>query len=74
MARPRGDLRQVRDDEHLPCLGHLVECLRHLQRDLAADSLVYLVEHDRRYGVVSRQHHLEGQHEARQLAPAGHLG
>src|SRR6266508_1349149 len=39
-----------------------------------ADPLVHFVEHERGDGVVLRQHHLEREHEPRQLAPRGDFG
>ena len=71
---PRGDLRQVGDHQHLVPLGHLRQRVAHLGADLAADPLVHLVEHQRRDRVVPREHHLEREHQARQLAARRHLG
>jgi len=76
VAGVRGDLGKVRDDEGLAVLvardGR--ECLTHAPAHLPADPLVHLVEHERRHGVVLRQHHLQSQHETRQLATRGDLG
>ena len=44
------------------------------RRDRAADAAIDLVEHQGRHRRGARQHHLERQHEARQLAARGDLG
>ena len=62
------DLREVGDHEDLPPPRHLRERFPHLPPDLAADSLIHLVEDERGDGVVSRQHDLEREHDPRQLS------
>ena len=42
-----------------------------LSSKVTADSLVDLVEHERRHRIVSRQHDLQGEHDAGQLAARG---
>jgi len=63
-----GDLRQVRDDEGLTLRSRDArEGFSHPHAHFAADALIHFVEHERRDGVVSRQHHLQREHQARQL-------
>jgi len=65
----RGDLRQMRDHECLPSRArHIDQGRADPGSDLAADSLVDFVEHQRWDDVVSGQHDLEGQHQSRQFA------
>jgi hypothetical protein len=70
MIGPCGDLWQVRDDEHLaaPRTGDIVQRCCDAPAHLATDSLIDLVEHERRDGVVSGERDLQGQHQPRQLA------
>jgi len=70
------DLGKVRDDESLAALvaRDRGQRLAHSRAHLPADALVHLVEHERRHGVVLRQHDFERQHETRQLATRGDLG
>src|SRR5207248_1266048 len=70
------DLGKVRDDESLAALvaRDRGQRLAHSRAHLPADALVHLGEHERRHGVVLRQHDFERQHETRQLATRGHLG
>ena len=72
LVGPRGDLRQVRDHQHLVPLRHLRERRAHLRPDLAADPLIHLVEDQRRDRVVPHEHDLEREHQPRQLAARGH--
>ena len=73
-VRPGGDLRQVGDHQHLVPLRHLRQRAAHLRADLAADALVHLVEHQRGDRVVPGEHHLEREHQARELATGRHPG
>jgi len=76
VAGIRRDLGKVRDDERLASLvsRDRGQRLAHSPAHLATDALVHFVEHERRHGVVPRQHDLERQHESRQLATRGDLG
>ena len=69
---PGGDLREVSDDEHLMPHCNIRECTSHLSANLSADAVIDLVEDQRRYRVLAREHNLEGEHQARQFAPGGH--
>jgi len=71
MIGVRGDLREMGDHERLPVApaGHRRERLSHARTGLATDPLIDLIKHERGHGIVAREHHLEGEHEARQLAP-----
>jgi len=55
------DLGKVRDDESLAALvaRDRGQRLAHSPAHLPADALVHLVEHERRHGVVLRQHDFE---------------
>ena len=64
----RGDLRQVRDAEHLPLLRDLLHLLADGIGGLAADIGIHLVEHQHGDLVLGREHGLERQHHARQFA------
>jgi len=65
----RPDLREVGDHERLATprrsLRYCRKCLPHARADLTPDTLVHLVEYQRRHGVVLRQDDLQGQHQAR---------
>jgi len=64
-----GDLRQVRDDQRLPIgSGHARQRFPHPHTHLAADALIDFVENERRHRVMRREHDLQREHEARQLA------
>jgi len=64
-----GDLRQMRDDERLTLgSGDARECFSHPHAHLATDALIHFVEHEGRDGVVCREHHLQREHQPRQLA------
>jgi len=70
----RGDLRQVGDHERLtlPCRRHdVLERFPDARSRFAPDALIHLVEHEGRHGVVGRQHDLQREHQARQLAARG---
>ena len=67
----RGDLRQMRDAEHLPLLRDLPHLLAHRIGGLAADVRIHLVEHQHGDLVLGREHGLERQHDARQFAEGG---
>ena len=68
LISPGRDLRQVRDHEHLVPLRHLGKRRADARADLSADSLIDLVEHQRRHGVMPSQHDLEREHEPGELA------
>ncbi len=70
-AGPRGDLRQVGDHQHLTPLRDLRQRRPDLRADLAPDPRIDLVEHQGRHPVLPGEHHLERQHEARELAAGG---
>jgi len=73
-----GDLRQMGDYERLaaaaPARGHRAQRLPDPPSHFAADPLIHFVEHQARHGIVLRQHDLERQHQAGQLAPRRDLG
>ena len=64
VMRARGDLREVRDGEHLMVRGDAPHGLADLQADAAADARVHLVEDERRHAVETREDRLERQHHA----------
>ena len=76
MPGVRRNLGQVRDDECLAALvaRHRRQRLAHSPAHFPPDALIHLVEHERRHGVVLRQHDLERKHEARQLATRSDFG
>ena len=63
----RGHLRQVGDDDHLGAAGQRGQPAPDLDRRLAADAGVDLVEHQRRHRVGAREHHLDREHHPGQL-------
>ena len=63
-----GDLRQVGDDQDLGGPGQRGQPPADLDRRLAADAGVDLVEDQRRHRVGARQHDLDREHDPRQLA------
>ena len=67
-ARLRGDLRRVRDGEHLHALGKPREPPADRLGDGAAGAGVDLVEDERRRRAAVGERHLQRQQEARQLA------
>ena len=64
----RRDLRRMRHRHHLHLRGEAREPLPDRVRDRAADAGVDLVEHQRRRRAAVRQHDLQRQQEARELA------
>ena len=64
----RGDLRRVRDGEHLHALGEPREPPADRLGDGAAGARVDLVEDERRRRAAIGERHLQRQQEARQLA------
>src|SRR3954470_24318743 len=48
------------------------QCRAHLHPYFPADSLIHLVEHQCRDGIVLHQNHLERKHQAGQLATGGY--
>ena len=68
-----GDLRQVRDDDHLPVGGDLLELAPDRLGRAAAQPGVDLVEDVGQDLVGARQRLLDRQHDARQLAARGDL-
>ncbi len=68
VVRERGHLRQVGDHDHLRGAGQPGQPPADLHRGLAADPGVYLVEDERRHRVGTGEDHLDGQHDAGQLA------
>ncbi len=70
----RRDLGQVGDHHHLGGAGQHRQPAADLDRGLAADPGVDLVEDERRHRVGAGQHHLERQHHPGQLAARGALG
>ena len=71
--RARGDLRRVRDRQHLRARGKPRQPLADGVGDRAADARVDFVEHQRRRGVTLRQRHFQRQQKPRQLAARGDL-
>jgi hypothetical protein len=71
VVRARGELRQVRDGEHLVVRGHAAHRLADHQPHAAPDPGVDLVEHERGHAVEPREDGLEREHHARQLAARG---
>ena len=69
MVCAHGDLRQVRDREHLVVLGDATQGVTDLQRDRAADADVHLVEDQCRHAVEARQDRLDCQHDAGEFSP-----
>ena len=69
----RRDLGQVGDHEHLGGAGQRGEPAADLDRGLAADPGVDLVEDERRHRAGAGQRDLEGQHHPGQLAAGGAL-
>ena len=63
----RRDLRQVRHDDDLVAAGQHRQAAAYLDRRLAADPGVDLVEDHQRHRVGAGEHHLDGQHHPRQL-------
>ena len=74
VAGARRYLRKVGDHQHLTRPAHFPERVGHTPANLCADPLIDLVEDERRYGIMSGQDDLEGQHQARELSPTGYLG
>jgi len=69
LIRIHGDLWQVRDHECLPpALRYRSQRFSHATPDFAADSLIHFVEYERRHCIVLGKHHLQRQHQPRQLA------
>ncbi len=69
VVRPRRELRQVRDREHLVVGGDAPHRLADHEPDAAADPGVDLVEHEGGHPVEPGEDRLEREHHARQLAP-----
>ena len=69
----RRDLRRMGHGDHLHLVGEPREPLPDRVRDRAADPGVDLVEHQRRRRAAIRQHDLEREQEARELAAGGDL-
>src|SRR4051794_20909260 len=69
MVGERSDLRQMGDDDDLRGARERGKASADLDRGLAAYTGVDLVEYEGRYRVAARQHHLEREHQPRQLAP-----
>ncbi len=67
-VRRRGDLRKMRDAQHLSLGGDLFHLLAHRIRRFAADVGVHFVEHEHGDFVLSRQHSLQCQHHPRHFA------
>ena len=67
----RSDLRGVGDDEHLKPLSQSAQPLADRRRGGAADTGIDLIEYQRRHRAGAGEHHLEGQHEAGELAAGG---
>ena len=64
-----GNLGQVRDDERLTAFTrHIHQRLADAAAHLTADTLIDFVEHQGWDDVVRCQHHLQRQHEPRELA------
>ena len=72
MRPPRRHLRRVRHHQHLTRARHQRQPLSHRRRRRPAHPGIHLVEHQRLHGRPRRQHHLERQHQPRQLAPGRH--
>ena len=70
----RGDLRQVGDDHDLRGPGQPGQPPADLDRRLAADARVDLVEEVRRHRVGTREDDLDREHHPRQLTAGGALG
>jgi hypothetical protein len=71
---PSGDLRQVRDDQHLTPTGYCPQRLSHLPAHFAADPLIHLVENERRNRIVAGQDDLQREHETGGLTAGGDTG
>ena len=71
MFRPRRDLGEVGDGEHLVRPPGLLQPRADRVGDLAPDPGVDLVEYQRRHPVRGAQDRLEGEHHPRQLPAAG---
>ena len=68
MVSTRGDLRQMRDGEHLVIGRDAAHRFPNLESNAASDAGIDLVEDERGYAIEARQNRLEGEHDARQLA------
>ncbi len=69
-----GDLRQVRDAEHLPARAQCLEEPSDRRGDRAADAGVDLVEDERRHFADLAGRDLDGERDPRQLAAGGDPG
>jgi hypothetical protein len=67
MVCPRGDLRQMRDREHLVRTGDVAHRISHHESRATANAGIDLVEDERRHAIESREDGLERQHHAREL-------
>src|SRR3954452_6233086 len=67
MVGERGHLRQMGHDDDLRRARERGEAPADLDSSLPADTGVDLVEHEGRHGVTPGQHHLEREHQPRQL-------
>ena len=72
-VRHGGYLGQMGDAQHLVGMGHGVELLGHPPGRPAADARIDFIEDQGVDVVPAGQHGLDGQHDAGQLAAAGHL-
>jgi hypothetical protein len=66
-----GDLRQVRHHQYLAVPPKLCKATTYLNRGRASNAGIDFVEHEGGHRVRVRQNHLQGQHDPRQLTPAG---
>jgi len=64
-VRARGDLRQMRDREHLMRRGDLAEHITHLLSDSATNAGIDFVEDERRHVVDPGEDCLQREHHAR---------
>ena len=74
VAGSRRDLWQVGDNQNLAGLRHASQRIGDFRTSPATHTLIHLVEHQGLDHVVGGEHHLQGQHDPRQLAAAGNLG